>query len=85
MYPTPPQTSVPKNFRWCRWGAERWVKRAQTQERGPLSAPAEILTTKNKRKTWQGVLENLKGELGVTELKIIYIDVHFIKKHVYTK
>ena len=30
------------NFRWCWWGAERRVKRAQTQERGPPSAPAEI-------------------------------------------
>ena len=33
---------MPKNFRWCRWGAERRVKRAQTQERGPPSAPAVI-------------------------------------------
>ena len=36
------QTRVPKNFRWCRWGAKRRVKRAQTRERGPPSAPAEF-------------------------------------------
>ena len=31
-----------KNFHWCRWGAECRVKRAQTRERGPPTAPAEI-------------------------------------------
>ena len=36
------QTRVPKNFRWCRWRAERRVERAQTRERGPPSAPGEI-------------------------------------------
>ena len=40
--PPSSQTCVPKKFRWCRWGAERRVKRAQTWERGPPSAPAEI-------------------------------------------
>ena len=29
-------------FHWCRWGAEQRVKHAQTQERGPPSAPAEF-------------------------------------------
>ena len=36
------QILLPKNFRWCRWGAEWRVKRAQTWEQGPPSAPAEI-------------------------------------------
>ena len=36
------QTRAPKNFRWCRWRAEQRVERAQTRERGPPSAPAEI-------------------------------------------
>ena len=34
---------MPENFRSCRWGAERRVKRAQTRERGPPSALAEIV------------------------------------------
>ena len=29
------QILLPKNFRWCRWGAERRNKRAQPWERGP--------------------------------------------------
>jgi hypothetical protein len=33
-----------KNFCWCQGGAERRVKRAQTREQGPPSAPAEILS-----------------------------------------
>ena len=36
------QTRVPENFRSRRWGAERRVSRAQTRERGPPSAWAEI-------------------------------------------
>ena len=36
------QTCAPENFRVCRWGAERRVSRAQTRERGPPSAWAEI-------------------------------------------
>ena len=32
-----------ENFRWSRWGAEQMVWPAQTRERGPPSAPAEIL------------------------------------------
>ena len=32
-----------KYFRWCQLGAERRVKRVQTQEQGPPSAPAGIL------------------------------------------
>ena len=36
------KTRAQKNFRWCRWGAERRAKRAQTRERGSPSAPAEI-------------------------------------------
>ena len=43
------QTWVPENFRSRRWGAERRVSRAQTRERGPPSAWAEILF-KNKAK-----------------------------------
>ena len=35
--------TVLKNFRWFQWGAERRVERAQTWERGPPSAPVEIL------------------------------------------
>ena len=35
LYPPPSQTCAPKNFRWCRWGAEWRVKRVQTWERGP--------------------------------------------------
>ena len=31
-----------ENFRLCRWGAEQRVECAQTRERGPPSAPAEI-------------------------------------------
>ena len=31
-----------RRIRWCQWGAKRRVKRAQTQERGPPSTPAEI-------------------------------------------
>jgi hypothetical protein len=31
-----------KHFRWCRWGTKQGVERAQTWERGPPSAPAEI-------------------------------------------
>ena len=30
-----------ENFRWCRWGAEGSVERAQTWERGPPSASVE--------------------------------------------
>ena len=37
------QTRAPENFRSRRWGAERRVSRAQTRERGPPSAWAEIL------------------------------------------
>ena len=29
------QILLPKNFRWCRWGDERRIKRAQPWERGP--------------------------------------------------
>ena len=36
------QTRAPENFRVRRWGAERRVSRAQTRERGPPSAYAEI-------------------------------------------
>ena len=36
------QTRAPENFRSRWWGAERRVSRAQTQERGPPSAWAEI-------------------------------------------
>ena len=36
------QTRAPKNFFLRQWGAERRVKRAQTRERGPPSASAEI-------------------------------------------
>ena len=36
-------TCAEKNHRWCRWGADLRVKRAQTRERGPPSAPGEIL------------------------------------------
>ena len=36
------QTSAPKNFCSRRWGAERRVSRAQTRERGPPLAQAEI-------------------------------------------
>jgi hypothetical protein len=36
------QTCALKNLRYCRWGAEQRVSRAQTWERGPLSALAEI-------------------------------------------
>ena len=32
-----------ENFRYCRWGAERRVSRAQTRERGPTSVLVEIL------------------------------------------
>ena len=35
--------SKAKHFHSCRLGAERRVERAQTQEQGPPSAPAEIL------------------------------------------
>ena len=55
FYPPPPdflglfkatlQTREPKNFRSRRWGAERRVSRAQTRERGPPSAWAEIITS----------------------------------------
>ena len=38
------QTCVPENFRYCRWGAERRVSRAQTRERGPPSELAEIFS-----------------------------------------
>ena len=38
------QTCAPEKLRWCRWGAEWKVKPAQTQERGPPSAPAELST-----------------------------------------
>ena len=38
------QTRAPENFRSRRWGAEWRVSRAQTQERGPPSALAEIST-----------------------------------------
>ena len=37
------QTRALENFRSRRWGAERRVSRAQTRERGPPSALAEIL------------------------------------------
>ena len=37
------QTRAPENFRVRRWGAERRVSRAQTRERGPPSAYAEII------------------------------------------
>ena len=37
------QICAPTNFRWCRWGAERRVERAQTREQGPPSVPAEII------------------------------------------
>ena len=33
---------APKNFRWCRWGAERRPNRGQTREQGPPSTLAEI-------------------------------------------
>ena len=33
-----------ENFCWCWLGAERRVKRAQTREQGPPSAPAEMLS-----------------------------------------
>ena len=38
--------TCPKNSRWCRWWAERRVKRAQTRERGPLLVPAEYTYAK---------------------------------------
>ena len=34
--------SAPENFRSRRWGAEQRLSRAQTRERGPPSALAEI-------------------------------------------
>ena len=37
-----PQTRAPKYFHWSRLGTEWRVKHAQTRERGPPSAPAEI-------------------------------------------
>mgnify|MGYP006975719701 CR=1 FL=1 len=37
------QTRVPENFHQCWWVTERRVSRAQTQERGPPSALAEII------------------------------------------
>ena len=64
----PSKTRAPKNFRWCRWGAERRVKRAQTRERGPPSAPAEIL----KISTIKSILwkDNLfSWELNTTRAK----------------
>ena len=36
------QTRAVENFRYCRWGAERRVSRAQTRERGHPSALAEL-------------------------------------------
>jgi hypothetical protein len=32
-----------RQFLWCRWRADRRVKRAQTRERGPQSALVEII------------------------------------------
>ena len=43
------QTCVPKKLRLCRWGAEQWVKHAQTRERGSPSAPAEFFNMTNTR------------------------------------
>ena len=42
--PPPLQTCAPENFRSCRWGAEGRFPRAQTPERGPPLAWAEIYT-----------------------------------------
>ena len=42
-YGSPSQTRALKNFHWCRLGAERRLEHAQTRERGPPSAPAEII------------------------------------------
>ena len=43
------QTCAPKIFRLCRLGAERRVSRAQTRERGPPSALADIETINYNR------------------------------------
>ena len=52
-----------KNVRWCRWGAERRVKRAQTRERGPPSAPAEIIYL-----TWFWLQTNIDGNNTLSRL-----------------
>ena len=39
----PSKTPAPENFRWCRWAAERRVKRAQTRERGPHQCQQNFL------------------------------------------
>ena len=44
------QTRTPENFRYCRWGADRRVSRAQTRERGPPSALAEISSVEHSAK-----------------------------------
>jgi hypothetical protein len=33
-----------QKFLLGRWGAERWLKRKQTRERGPQLAPAEFIS-----------------------------------------
>ena len=41
-YPHFPSDTCANKFCWCRWGAERRVKRAQTRERGPPLATGEF-------------------------------------------
>ena len=38
------QDTCVEKFRWCQWGAQRRVKRAQTREQGPPLAAAEFIS-----------------------------------------
>ena len=71
------QTRAPENFRVRRCGAERSVSRAQTRERGPPSAYAEIYLERSNQ--WLLIYSNFhilrsSSIRGCLHLKVVFID-----------
>ena len=67
------QTRAAKNFSSCRWGAKRRVSRAQTRERGPPSARAEI-SNEVKMRTFAEILAS-EQQRNILEINITRMNI----------